>query len=728
MKKKIMACILSACLLLTVLSPVMGTIAEDTLQEVTLPVLEQVKEPAPQPETETPAEKPAEAAPTAEPEKQESVPTEEPSAPAEEAASDPEATTEPAAGETAEPTPAPEATEEPAPEETEAVDDQPSQEPAEEPTPAPEQSAEPAPEPSVEPEASEEPAEPLAIRMALDRSCAFAGDNVCAVAEVAGGVAPYTLTLRVYLNNASVEQTITAETAGRYGLNYKPENFGVHTFEMEAVDAAGMKVSATMSLPVATDADKEYRADWEKTVSSVKLTGDWRTDLVAIAETQLGYTESQRNFILDGNGVQQGYTRYGEWYGAPYSDWCAIFVSFCLNYAEIDASVFPREAGCDRWKSRLQSLGAYEDNEDEYRPQKGDLVFFNFEDGSNVPTHVGIVSAASGSGIDVIEGNNDKAVRRNHYSLDDRAIVGYANTGVLMSRAGETTGPAATAVPAAPVELPRIPEGGVIGMTLRTEVNVRSAATQSSERVGKLADKGTEVRVLAAVDSDGQLWYQVELGDVQGYIRGDLLALKTAEPAVQPEITPEETQPEQPEETAEPEASAQLNILIQPVQGGWKPGQAQTVLLFDVENAVAYQWQYAPCTGSEPEWQDVPDAANPGLMLTASMESLKYQYRCTASGEDGQTAVSNAVTLIDPSLALWMNQQTVTEAMLARALQAESLESVVLEDGKLVYVRTGKAVASLNGDGYLIDEETGLIVAVMDDQSNIVPVVAGDAQ
>ena len=229
MKKKIMACILSACLLLTVLSPVMGTIAEDTLQEVTLPVLEQVKEPAPQPETETPAEKPAE-----------SAPTEEPSAPAEEAASDPEATTEPAAGETAEPTPAPEATEEPAPEETEAVDDQPSQEPAEEPTPAPEQSAEPAPEPSVEPEASVEPAEPLAIRMALDRSYAFAGDNVCAVAEVAGGVAPYTLTLRVYLNNASVEQTITAETAGRYGLNYKPENFGVHTFEMEAVDAAGV--------------------------------------------------------------------------------------------------------------------------------------------------------------------------------------------------------------------------------------------------------------------------------------------------------------------------------------------------------------------------------------------------------------------------------------------------------------------------------------------------------
>ena len=84
MKKKIMACILSGCLLLTVLSPVMGTIAEDTLQEVTLPVLEQVQEPAPQTENTAAPEAtkvPATAAePTAEPATQEPASEETPAA------------------------------------------------------------------------------------------------------------------------------------------------------------------------------------------------------------------------------------------------------------------------------------------------------------------------------------------------------------------------------------------------------------------------------------------------------------------------------------------------------------------------------------------------------------------------------------------------------------------------------------------------------------------------
>ena len=206
------------------------------------------------------------------------------------------------------------------------------------------------------------------------------------------------------------------------------------------------------------------------------------------------------------------------------------------------------------------------------------------------------------------------------------------------------------------------------------------------------------------------------------------------EPAEQPEETAEPEAAEEPEtdesseESTEPEAPSALNILTQPAQGGWQPGYEQMVLVFDVENAVHYGWQYALCTGAEPEWQEVPGAENPGLMLNVSMETLKYQYRCIATGADGQTAISNAVTLVAPELALWLNQQPVTEAMLTRAMQADSLESVVLEDGKLVYVRTGKTVASLNGDGYLIDEETGLIVAVMDGPGNIVPVVPGSAQ
>jgi hypothetical protein len=31
----------------------------------------------------------------------------------------------------------------------------------------------------------------------------------------------------------------------------------------------------------------------------------------------------------------KGITRYGQWYGDAYGDWCAMFVSFCMNNAGI---------------------------------------------------------------------------------------------------------------------------------------------------------------------------------------------------------------------------------------------------------------------------------------------------------------------------------------------------------------------------------------------------------
>ena len=45
---------------------------------------------------------------------------------------------------------------------------------------------------------------------------------------------------------------------------------------------------------------------------------------MAIARTQLGYEESSLNFIVDEEGMRKGYTRYGDWFGSDYGDWCAM--------------------------------------------------------------------------------------------------------------------------------------------------------------------------------------------------------------------------------------------------------------------------------------------------------------------------------------------------------------------------------------------------------------------
>ena len=70
--------------------------------------------------------------------------------------------------------------------------------------------------------------------------------------------------------------------------------------------------------------------DWKASVKDVELTGDWNRDVLAVAETQLGYTESARNFIINDQGEQKGYTRYGDWYGDLYGDWDAMFCAFVI--------------------------------------------------------------------------------------------------------------------------------------------------------------------------------------------------------------------------------------------------------------------------------------------------------------------------------------------------------------------------------------------------------------
>ena len=67
-------------------------------------------------------------------------------------------------------------------------------------------------------------------------------------------------------------------------------------------------------------ADRETLLDWQEMFAHFPYTGVLREDLVGIAKTQVGYTESRRNFEVSPTGERKGYSRYGAWYGAPYND------------------------------------------------------------------------------------------------------------------------------------------------------------------------------------------------------------------------------------------------------------------------------------------------------------------------------------------------------------------------------------------------------------------------
>ncbi|MCD8085075.1 MAG: LPXTG cell wall anchor domain-containing protein, partial [Clostridiales bacterium] len=176
-------------------------------------------------------------------------------------------------------------------------------------------------------------------------------------------------------------------------------------------------------------ADVETADDWEATLP--ELTGVWAEDVAAVAESQLGYTESTANFTLDEDGeTRRGYTRYGAWAGNEYGGWDAMFASFCLYYGGVSTEDFPESTGAYAWAVKLNECGLYAEAAD-CAPASGDLAFFD-TDGDGKADRVGIVTgvdAISGN-LTVIEGDCETddgadAVAENTYAADDGTILGY---------------------------------------------------------------------------------------------------------------------------------------------------------------------------------------------------------------------------------------------------------------------------------------------------------------
>lgn len=186
----------------------------------------------------------------------------------------------------------------------------------------------------------------------------------------------------------------------------------------------------THSLACGSDstADTETAEIWEATLP--ELSGYWAQDMVAIARSQLGYSESTENYnVLDDGETMRGYTRYGAWYGEPYSDWNAMFASFCLHYAGVD--FLPGASDCAAWVETLSS----EDWDMFYPaadsdPLPGDLVFFD-DDGDGRADRTGVVAEVTAetdtdeAKLTAIEGDCDDTVQSMRYEQTNPTILGY---------------------------------------------------------------------------------------------------------------------------------------------------------------------------------------------------------------------------------------------------------------------------------------------------------------
>jgi len=155
-------------------------------------------------------------------------------------------------------------------------------------------------------------------------------------------------------------------------------------------------------------------------------TGNQASDIVGIAATQVGYGEDY-----------SGYTKYGDWYGLPYSDWCAMFVSWCANQAGVGTDVFPSFALCSAGADWFISQGRFHYAGD-YAPQAGDLIFYASY--GNI-YHVGLVTGSDDYNVYSIEGNYNEAVYNVSYPLSYGDILGYATPAYATSGTTVTTTP-----------------------------------------------------------------------------------------------------------------------------------------------------------------------------------------------------------------------------------------------------------------------------------------------
>lgn len=184
-----------------------------------------------------------------------------------------------------------------------------------------------------------------------------------------------------------------------------------------------------------TGTDSYMSGRYYRKLQQVKLTGDPRTDIVAIARSQVGYQEGGSVNQLSGEvhgGVN--FTEYGGWYGVQ-DMWCAMFVSWCAAQAGISTDTVPSHCntpeGMSWFAERGRAYSRAEVQSRKYTPRPGDLVYFKSSRNAKITNHVGIITGYANNRIYTIEGNigapgkltNGGMVAEQSYPISNTYIV-----------------------------------------------------------------------------------------------------------------------------------------------------------------------------------------------------------------------------------------------------------------------------------------------------------------
>ena len=166
------------------------------------------------------------------------------------------------------------------------------------------------------------------------------------------------------------------------------------------------------------------------------------TQLVSIAEAEIGYHEKASNANLDNKTANSGnknFTKYGrDLFNAGFFnsnkngfDWCAQFPTWCVwkltgkdkKKTEYILCVGgDLSAGCGFALKYYKAAGRFDKT-----PKVGDQIFFKYSNDDSTADHTGIVVRVTDSLIETIEGNSGNEVKRKVYKRTDKTIIGYGH-------------------------------------------------------------------------------------------------------------------------------------------------------------------------------------------------------------------------------------------------------------------------------------------------------------
>lgn len=266
-----------------------------------------------------------------------------------------------------------------------------------------------------------------------------------------------------------------------------------------------------------TSADLETPEEWQAANAEAVMTGNWAEDLVSVAQTQLGYEQSEKNFEIDpADGVTlRYYSRYGQSYGNPYGEWDVMFLSYCLKYAGIPQSAIPQEASVLALRSSMSDMDWLLDGEDGSTADVGDIVIYN----KYVTRTVAVDSSADGAadGLDDqfsmdAEGENGVALETSGAAALDTAPAAEDMTPLDTPDLPDIPD---TANPEQPAEKPVDSTGTTASETSAPSVVSPAAEPQTTTVTD--AQPVETVGIVSSVDSDAGTLTVIS-GDVDGKV------------------------------------------------------------------------------------------------------------------------------------------------------------------------------------------------------------------